>query len=231
MDSICDNIKSIKDSIESINKNCKLMAVSKTFPFDAVKKAYDCSHRLFGENRVQEAIEKIELSRKYGLDISWHLIGHLQKNKAKKAVYYFDCIESVDSVEIAERIDGYAEMFQKTIDIMLEVNIAQEPQKYGFLKEELSKAINKIITLKNINVIGLMCVAPVSENPEDVRWVFRKLRTLRDELNSSFNLQMNELSMGMSGDYLIAVEEGSTVVRIGRAIFGQRDYDKKEIPK
>ncbi len=152
------------------------------------------------------------------------MIGHLQKNKSKKAVFYFDCIESVDSLELAERIDTYSKEYNKMMDVMLEVNIAKEEQKYGFLEEKLMDSIKNILELENINVVGLMSVAPISENPEDIRWVFKRLHELALYINKSYNANIKELSMGMSADYKAALQEGSTIVRIGRGIFGERDY-------
>ncbi len=226
MENVCNNINKLLENIKQYSKKARLMAVSKTFPYEKVKEAYNCGQRLFGENRVQEAIEKIELSKEDHLDIEWHLIGHLQKNKAKKAVLYFDCIESIDSLELAKRVDRYAKEFDKTLSIMLEVNVAKEPQKYGFLEDELFNSMDEILKLKNVDIIGLMCVAPVAEDANEIAWVFKRLRDIKDAINDKYKTNIQELSMGMSNDYKVALKEGSTIIRIGRGIFGERNYIK-----
>ncbi|HHS48754.1 MAG TPA: YggS family pyridoxal phosphate-dependent enzyme, partial [Desulfurella acetivorans] len=208
-------------TLGSLDPNVKLMAVSKNFDFSAVKKAYECGQKLFGENRVQEAIEKIDLAKKEGLKIEWHLIGHLQSNKAKKAAIYFDFIDSVDSLEIANKLNNYALSQNKIINIMLEINIANDPKKFGFSKDNVFDAVKNILNLKNLKLYGLMCIGPLSDENE-IRKAFRDMKSLFEDLKKSFCPDLVELSMGMSDDYKIAIQEGSTIIRIGRGIFGKR---------
>ncbi len=211
-----------------------LVAVSKTFPPEAIIAAYDLGIRNFGENRMEEAAEKIPSAKELlanrpttePLDITWHLIGHLQSRKVKSAVRLFDCIHSVDSVELAERIDRICAGHGKTIPILLEVNISGETSKYGFQPEPHDAFFNSattILKLGNVDVKGLMTIAPIVSNPSDARPFFRALRVLRDELQSRFpDHAFPHLSMGMTDDFEAAIDEGATMVRIGRAIFGER---------
>jgi hypothetical protein len=189
-----------------------LVAVTKTFPPEAVRAAFAAGLRNFGENRVQEAKAKLP-----ELDLNprptWHMVGHLQTNKAKEALRLFDIIHSVDSIRLAQELSRKAE---GKIPILLEVNISAEGSKYGFSEEELSQAIEQISPLPNLELRGLMTMAPIAADPEEVRPFFRKLRQLRDSLGLAY------LSMGMTDDFEVAIEEGATIVRIGRAIFGER---------
>ncbi|MGC8791412.1 MAG: YggS family pyridoxal phosphate-dependent enzyme [Desulfurella sp.] len=221
MENICENLKKIKQELEILNPNVKLMAVSKNFSYLAVKKAYECSQKIFGENRVQEAIEKIELAKADNLDIQWHLIGHLQLNKAKKAVSYFDYIDSVDSIELAEKLDKYAQAQNKIINIMLEINIANDPKKFGFSKNEVLDAAKRIVNFENLKLYGLMCIGPQAQESE-IRKAFRDMKSIFEDLKKSICPTLSELSMGMSDDFRIAIQEGSTIIRIGRGVFGER---------
>lgn len=221
MGNICENLKKIKSEIESLNPNVKLMAVSKNFDFNAVKKAYECGQRIFGENRVQEAIAKIELAKQEKLDIKWHLIGHLQLNKAKKAATYFDYIDSIDSIELANKLNNYALSLNKIINIMLEVNITNDPKKFGFSKINVLDIAKSIINLNNLKLYGLMCIGPQTDE-SGIRKAFREMKVLFETLKDSCCPDLVELSMGMSDDYKIAIQEGSTIIRIGRGIFGER---------
>ncbi|OSS42762.1 hypothetical protein DESAMIL20_382 [Desulfurella amilsii] len=221
MENICKNLKKIKSEIESLNPDVKLMAVSKNFNLSVVKKAYECGQRIFGENRMQEAIAKIELAKQDNLDIQWHLIGHLQLNKAKKAAMYFDYIDSMDSLELADKLNNYAFSQNKIINIMLEVNIANDPKKFGFFKNDVLEATRSIVNLKNLKLHGLMCIGPQADEVE-IRKAFRDMKSLFEDLKKSFCPDLAELSMGMSDDYKIAIQEGSTIIRIGRGIFGER---------
>ena len=187
-----------------------LIAVSKTFPVEAIEAAFDAGHGDFGENRVQEGLAKIEALQAAGTRI--HLIGTLQRNKARHAGA-FASVQSIDSVRLAEAV---SRRLDRELEILLEVNVAGEQSKSGFAPEDLAGALPIISALPNLDVAGLMTVAPIAADPEDVRPVFRRLRELRD----GFGLR--ELSMGMSSDYAVAIEEGATIVRIGRAIFGDR---------
>jgi pyridoxal phosphate enzyme (YggS family) len=200
----------------------RLVAVTKTFPADIVRQAYDAGQRLFGENRVQEAADKIDALS--GLpELEWHLIGHLQTNKARQAAECFSMVESVDSVRLATALDGRAARIDRVLPVLLEVNVSGESSKSGFDPDALPGAVEEIAALDHLEIRGLMTVAPLVEDAEDTRPVFRRLRELRDDMRERYRLErMDQLSMGMSGDFLVAVEEGSTLVRIGRAIFGAR---------
>ena len=190
-----------------------LVGVSKGFPAEAVAEAHAAGLRDLGENRVQEAAGKIGVLAARGVRPRWHLIGHLQTNKAKTAVELFGIIHSVDSVRLAQALSRRA---HEVVLILLEVNVAQETGKFGFAPEEVTSALSTIEALPNLDVRGLMTVAPLTDDTERVRPVFRRLRELRD----AHGLQ--ELSMGMTGDFEVAIEEGATLIRVGRAIFGPR---------
>ena len=213
---IKDNIKSILDEISDYD--AKLIAVSKTRTIDEILEAYNVGIRDFGENHVQELVKKRVLLPK---DIRWHMIGHLQTNKIKDllkdSVYL---IHSVDSIKLAKEINKRSSIKQ---DILLEVNIGEEESKYGFKPsfDELKKVLDEIKELENINVVGLMCVAPNTDNPIDNKKYFDKLRLLNDKLG------LKVLSMGMSNDYDVAIKCGSTYIRVGTKIFGKREYKKK----
>ena len=188
-----------------------IVAVTKTVAPSAIEAAFQAGINHFGENKVQEAKEKIGKLSTVGP--TWHMVGHLQTNKAKTAVELFDIIHSVDSIRLAEALSRRA---QKTIPILFQVNISGEATKSGFSVAELSQAVNEIGHLPQLKIIGLMTIAPLVSDPEEVRPVFRCLRQLRDSLG------LEHLSMGMTDDFEVAVEEGATLVRIGRAIFGER---------
>lgn len=190
-----------------------LVGVSKTFPAEAVVAAVRCGLVDVGENRVQEAVPKAAAVVAAGEHPRWHLIGHLQTNKIAPALSLFEIVESVDSLHLAEALSRRA---QKPLQVLLEVNVAGEATKTGFSPEETLSLAERIAALPHLDVRGLMTVAPIAEDPEEVRPVFRRLR----ELGSALGLR--ELSMGMSADYEVAIAEGATVVRIGRAIFGAR---------
>ena len=189
-----------------------LIAVSKSFPFESIAEAAACGHRQFGENRVQEGLTKIEQAAQLETDIDIHLIGHLQRNKARHAGA-FASIQSVDTVRLAEAI---SRRIDRELPILLEVNVGQEATKHGFLVEEVATALEQIRALPHLRIDGLMTVAPEVGDPEEVRPVFDTLRRQAERLG------LPELSMGMTNDYAVAIEEGSTMVRIGRAIFGDR---------
>ncbi len=211
-------------------EDIKLIAVTKTVGVQQIKEAIDAGLKILGESKVQEAREKIQDSRfkMQDADIQWHLIGHLQKNKAKTAVELFEMIHSVDSFELAEIIDKHAEKAGKTQRILIQVKLSDETSKYGILKDNLSELIREIGEMKNLRIEGLMTIPPFFENPEMSRPYFNKLRALRDEAEiMGFNLP--ELSMGMTNDFEVAIEEGATMVRIGTAIFGERRYCSMEV--
>jgi len=205
-------------------KDCRLIAVSKTHPVERIKEAYDVGQRIFGENKVQELVAKqAELPK----DIEWHMIGHLQSNKAKQLVPVVSLIHSVDSFKLLEEINKQAKKVNRIIACLLQVHIAKEETKFGFDEAELIDLIQsgKITALDSVKVIGLMGMATFSNNKEQVRNEFKSLKKLFDQIakmNLPANMEMKELSMGMSQDYQVAIEEGSTLVRIGTAIFGSR---------
>jgi len=188
-----------------------IVAVSKSFPPQAIEEAVRAGITHLGENRVQEAAAKITGLRR--LPVTWHLVGHLQTNKAKTALELFDIIHSVDSLHLAEVLSHRA---QRTLSVLLEVNVAGEASKFGFTPSEVAAAAQAVARLPHLDLRGLMTIAPFVSDPETVRPVFRELRRLRDALG------LAELSMGMTDDFEVAIEEGATLVRIGRAIFGER---------
>lgn len=190
-----------------------LIAVSKTHPASMIATAYAAGIRDFGENRVQEALPKIESLRASGMAPRWHLIGHLQTNKVRAAIEGFDILHSIDSERLARAISERAE---RPVSVMIEVNIAGEASKFGVAPEEAPKLAERIGGFPNVDLRGLMTVAPQADDPEGVRPIFRKLREMRDAIG------LTELSMGMTDDFEVAVEEGSTLVRVGRALFGAR---------
>ncbi len=213
------NKKIILDILNSLNGDCHLIAVSKTKPIEMIKEVYDMGIRDFGENKVQELISKREQLPE---DIRWHMIGHLQTNKVKDIVDKAYLIHSVDSIKLLNEINKQAIKKDIVVNILLEINIANEESKYGFRLEEIDDVIKNINDYKNVCLKGLMCVAPNTEEPESNRKYFKLMRELKDK----YNLEI--LSMGMSNDYVIANQEGATYVRIGTKIFGERDYTKKQ---
>lgn len=218
----------------------KLIAVTKTVSVEHIKEAMDAGLRMFGESRVQEAKEKISNLKfeitppipplvKGGMNggVEWHLVGHLQKNKAKMAVELFDLIHSVDSIEIAEVINKQAEKIGKIQKILVQVKLSGEISKYGILKENLVELLRHIRSMNNLSVKGLMTIPPFFDNPEMARPYFRELRKLRDDAEAK-GFKLSELSIGMTNDFEVAIEEGATMVRIGTGIFGERE-SKKEV--
>jgi pyridoxal phosphate enzyme (YggS family) len=200
-----------------------LVAVTKTHPPEIIRAAYELGLRHFGENRVEEAQGKVsELPE----DITWHMVGHLQSRKAALAMNLFDIVHSVDSVKLARRLDRFCVERGRTMSVLLEVNVSGEASKYGFPiadQEALEAAIAEMLPLSHVRIEGLMTMAPIVADPEDARPVFRDLRGLRDALAIRFSeVEWRHLSMGMTDDFEVAIEEGATLVRIGRAIFGPR---------
>lgn len=232
---IQEQLKEVEKNIQMACKNAgrdrkevTLIAVSKTKPSSMIEEAYACGIRDFGENKVQELVSKEEILPK---DIKWHQIGHLQRNKVKYIVGKVALIHSVDSLRLAVQIDQDAAKADIVCPILLEVNVAREESKFGFLEEEVMDAVEKISQLSHVQINGLMTIAPFVENPEENRIYFKKLKQLSVDINSKNidNVYMNELSMGMTGDYMVAVEEGSTFVRVGTGIFGERNYNNTNI--
>ncbi|PKN88082.1 MAG: YggS family pyridoxal phosphate-dependent enzyme [Deltaproteobacteria bacterium HGW-Deltaproteobacteria-1] len=201
----------------------QLMAVSKTVPPERIREAADAGITLFGENYVQEAREKIPV---VGQDVSWHMIGHLQTNKVKYVVNLFDWIHSVDRFELAQELDKRATQNQRTLKVLIEVNVSGETSKNGMEPSQILEFVRQISVLPNLDVQGLMTMPPYSDNPENARPCFIALRNLRDEIAGTGipGIHMNELSMGMTDDFEVAIEEGATIIRVGRAIFGERHY-------
>ncbi|MDE3074222.1 MAG: YggS family pyridoxal phosphate-dependent enzyme [Chloroflexota bacterium] len=217
---VCARVAAAAERAGRKPEDVAIVAVSKTFPIAAIREAYELGVRVFGENRVQEALEKMPLLPD---GIQWHLVGHLQTNKVRQAVGRFWLIHSVDSVHLAEEIERQAA--KRTIDqrVLLEVNLADEPSKSGFSLMEVGDAISEVRQMPHVRLEGLMTIGPQVEEPEDSRWLFETLRELRDRLQAEHpELALTELSMGMTDDFEVAVEEGATLVRIGRAIFGER---------
>ena len=215
---------SIDDTCRSAGRrpeDITLVAVTKTFPAEIIELAIAAGVDIIGENRVQEALEKYS---RIGTRVEWHLIGHLQSNKAKKAVEIFSLIHSVDSVDLAREVGRRAGQIGKTQEILLEVNTSGEPQKYGFDSQEVIMDLKEIKEIKGIKVLGLMTVGPLTDDAAKVRSSFKMLKKIFDDikLQAIPNIEMRHLSMGMSGDYRVAIEEGSTMVRVGSAIFGSR---------
>lgn len=203
-------------------KNIVLVAVSKTKPVEAIKELYDLGHRDFGENYVQELEDK---QQQLPQDIRWHFIGHLQSNKIKYIASFVHLIHGIDSFKLLKEVDKQAKKVNRTIDVLLQVHIAEEETKFGLDGKELSEILNseEISALKNVTIRGLMGMASFTEDKEKVRKEFRYLKSLFDQF-SALHPSFSILSMGMSGDYTIAIEEGSSMVRIGSLLFGERQY-------
>lgn len=226
-----NNLKNIEENIQNSCsianiKEVTLIAVSKTKPIELIKKVYDFGIRNFGENKVKELKEKFNQLPK---DIKWHMIGHLQTNKVKDIIDKVYLIHSVDSIHLAEVIEKEAVKKDININILLEVNISGEESKYGINPNELIKIVEEISKYPHIKIKGLMTVAPYVEQSEDNREIFHKLKELSIDINNRNipNVDMDILSMGMTNDYMVAIEEGSTMVRIGTGIFGERNYSTK----
>lgn len=204
---------------QSGGREVRILGATKMVQPERIEEAFRAGMRLFGENRIQEAIPKIERLKRLGAE--WHFIGHLQSNKAAQAVAHFSCIQSVDSIRLMQAIDAHAAKAGKRVRLMLEVNLAEEQTKHGFDPAEIAAALEAGRQMKSSEVTGLMVIPPFSENADQVRPYFRRLREIRDRLRPDFP-GLTELSMGMSHDYLAAVQEGSTLVRVGTAVFGER---------
>lgn len=221
--SVLRNIQEIRNHVPA---NVKLVCVSKFHPESAVLEAYEAGERIFGESRVQELLDK---QPNLPADIHWHFIGHLQTNKIKYIVPFVDLIHGVDSLKVLKEIDKQAEKAGRVVSCLLQVHIAQEETKFGFSAGELAEMLesDEFREMKNVVISGLMGMATLTDNSSQIRQEFRKLKVLRDEIKQLYftlNNSFTELSMGMSDDYLIAIEEGSTMIRIGTSIFGVREY-------
>lgn len=218
--------ENIKKACEKANRDpseVTLIAVSKTKPVSMLQEAYDEGVRTFGENKVQEIMDK------YGQlpqDIEWHMIGHLQRNKVKYIADKVTMIHSLDSLRLAETIESEASKHNRVIPVLIEVNVAMEESKFGISVDEVLPFVQELSKFPHLRVNGLMTIAPYVENAEENRQIFRKLKKLSVDIEEKNinNINMSVLSMGMTGDYQVAIEEGATMVRVGTGIFGERDY-------
>lgn len=218
--SIKDNLHKIKSSLPP---QVTLIAVTKTQPVNKLQEVYDAGHKIFGENKVQELVDKYEVLPK---DIEWHLIGHLQSNKVKYIAPFVSLIHSVDSLKLLQEINKQAEKNNRIINCLLQVYIAKEETKFGLSFEEAEELINssELKALKNIKITGFMGMATNTDKKDQISNEFKSLKQFYDKFSdfSIFNFQLSNLSMGMSSDYLLAIEQGSTLIRVGSSIFGQR---------
>ncbi|NPA12953.1 MAG: YggS family pyridoxal phosphate-dependent enzyme [Aquificae bacterium] len=226
---IKERVRSILDRIHTsakkVGRNPEeviLLAASKTQPVEKIREAFEGGIRYFGENRVQEGMKKIQ--QLTDLPIHWHLIGGLQTNKVKYAVKHFEMIHSLDRKPLADEIDKRAGKIGKIQPVLIEVNVGEEESKYGVSPSQLKELFEYTLNKGNIKVEGLMCIPPYSEDKEASRGYFAQLREMRDSLEREFGVKLPHLSMGMSHDFDVAVEEGATIVRVGTAIFGERQY-------
>lgn len=216
--SVGENLLRVKKTIVPYTPN--IIAVTKYYGLEAILDAYGAGLRDFGESRAVDAIEKIEsLPDEIRNNSRFHFIGHLQTNKVDKVVKYFDYIQSVDSVKLAQVISESAKKLDKVQKILLQVNISEEVQKFGFSKRELYDYFENILKLDNLEISGLMCMAPLGASDEELDIVFKEAEQIKTELNKMYNLNLRELSMGMSDDYQIAVANGATMIRLGRILF------------
>ena len=199
----------------------ELLVVSKTWPAKKIAEVVAAGHLLFGENRVQEAEEKVTQLPDH---LHWHLIGHLQRNKVRKALPLFQTIHSIDSLKLARYTSNIAAELGNKPDVYLQVDLAGEESKNGYHPDHLKRELDDLLALEDLSILGLMCIPPMAAEPEDARPWFVKLRELRDDLEQRAGRAFPGLSMGMSGDFEVAIEEGSTIVRVGSAIFGSRSY-------
>jgi pyridoxal phosphate enzyme (YggS family) len=228
---VTENYKEVQSFVKesekksSYGQSVTLIAVSKTKPSSDIKALYDIGVRDFGENKVQELCDKYDELPK---DIKWHLIGHLQTNKVKYIVDKVYLIHSVDSIHLAQQIENECEKKNVDVNILVQVNVAKEDTKFGLMAEDVMSMIESISKLPHIHIKGLMTIAPFVEDAEENRKVFSDLKKLSVDIRNKNidNVSMDVLSMGMSGDYRVAIEEGSTMVRVGTSIFGERNYNR-----
>src|SRR5437867_2484248 len=232
MTSVAENLERVREQIaraaaksgRSVD-DVELVAITKTHPAEKVREAIEAGQTLFGESRIQEARGKIpELPS----NIRWHFVGHLQKNKVRHALPLFEIIHSVDSLALAEDINRIAQEEGLHPRVLLEVNVGGEGSKFGFAPEKLRAELESLLALPRLSILGLMCIPPIAEEAEASRKYFVQLRELRDRLQTEFHVDLAQLSMGMTQDFAIAVEEGATLVRVGTAIFGERSKPKRE---
>jgi hypothetical protein len=230
MNSIAENLERVREQIAQaaaragrVAEEIELVAITKTHPAEKVREAIEAGQALFGESRVQEARAKIpELPS----NLRWHFVGHLQKNKIRHALPLFEMIHSVDSLGLAQDINRIAEEQGMHPRVLLEVNVAGEGSKFGFKSETLREEMESLLALPRLSILGLMTIPPLAEEAEASRKYFVQLRELRDRLQTEFHVDLAQLSMGMTEDFVVAVEEGATLVRVGTAIFGERTRRK-----
>jgi len=228
MNALSDRLQAIRDRITAAAQRCgrdpamiELLAVSKTFPVEAIREAVDAGQLLFGENKVQEILAK---APQLPANLQWHLIGHLQSNKVRKVLPLVKAIHSIGSLDLARDVDRIAGELGLFPQVYLEVNLAEESSKHGFSAEQLRGSLEALYAFKRLEIQGLMCIPPFDPDPALSRPYFTKLREMRDELEQRGGAPLPRLSMGMSHDFEIAIEEGATIVRVGSAIFGERTY-------
>lgn len=227
---IKDNIENVRNRIYNACKRAgrdvediKLIAVSKTVGPESINEAVSCGIKSLGENKVQEIVDKFD---KVSNGVEWHMIGHLQTNKVKYIIDKVSMIHSVDSIRLLKEIDRRAETAGRIMDVLIEVNIGCEESKYGVYPDDLIKFLNDAVIYKNVNISGLMTVAPAMDNPEDVRPYFKSMKELFDHASALGIYNMKYLSMGMTADFEPAIEEGANIIRVGTGIFGPRNYQK-----
>lgn len=215
--------RNLDQLVNTLPDNVQLVAVSKTKPVSDIREAYDAGQRFFGENRIQEMVNKYQTLPK---DIQWHMIGHLQRNKVKYMAHFVHLIHGVDSLEKLIEINKQAKKHDRVINCLLQVKIAQENSKFGLNEEDIMSILQseEIEDLKNIKIVGLMGMATFTSNVQQLNDEFKSLKVLFDNLNTSLMLDLKTLSMGMSADYKIAIKNGSNMIRVGSAIFGERNY-------
>jgi PLP dependent protein len=233
MSSIAENLDHVREQIvtaaaksDRSADDIELVAITKTHPAEKVREAVEAGQNLFGESRVQEARAKIpDLSS----NIRWHFVGHLQKNKVRQTLPLFEMIHSVDSLELAKDINRIAEEEGLFPRLLLEVNVAGEGSKFGFAPDHLRKQMEALLALPRLSIEGLMCIPPLAVESEDSRKFFVQVRKLRDSIEKEFTMKLPQLSMGMTQDFPIGIEEGATLVRVGTAIFGERRIRKRDL--
>jgi pyridoxal phosphate enzyme (YggS family) len=232
MPSIAENLERVREQISEAAKksgrsidDVELVAISKTHEAAKVREAIEADQKLFGESRVQEARVKIP---DLPSNLRWHFVGHLQKNKIRHALPLFELIHSIDSLDLAQDVNRIAEEEGLHPRVLLELNVAGEGSKFGFTPEKLREQMETLLALPRLSILGLMCIPPIAEEAEASRKYFVKLREQRDRLQTEFHVDLAHLSMGMTQDFAVAVEEGATLVRVGTAIFGERSKPKRE---
>jgi pyridoxal phosphate enzyme (YggS family) len=232
MTSIPENLERVREQIAEASAKAgrevneiELVAITKTHPAERIREAVEAGHMLFGESRLQEARAKIPELPSH---LRWHFVGHLQKNKIRHALPLFELFHGVDDVDLARQMDRIAQEEGMHPRVLLEVNVAGEGSKFGFKTDKLPEQMEELLAFPRLSIEGLMCIPPLAEEAEASRKYFVQLRKLRDSLEKEFNLKLPQLSMGMTQDYPVAVEEGATLVRVGTAIFGERPKRQKD---